>query len=37
MAGAMRAEGADVVVREIAGDYDAVLDEIAAADTVVCW
>jgi hypothetical protein len=37
MAGAVRAEGVEVVVREMAGDYDALLDEIAAADAVVCW
>ena len=37
IAGAVRAEGVEVVVRDLAGDYEALLDEIAAADTIVCW
>jgi hypothetical protein len=31
------AQGAAVVVRRCEGDYDALLDDIAAADVVLCW
>lgn len=30
-------QGASVVVRRCEGDYEALLDEIAQADTVLCW
>jgi hypothetical protein len=36
MAASLRGEGAVVVVRDL-HDFDAVLDEIAGADAVVCW
>ena len=36
MAASLRREGATVVVRDTR-DFDALLDEIAGADAVVCW
>lgn len=36
MAASLRGEGAAVVVRDMR-DFDALLDEIAGADAVVCW
>jgi hypothetical protein len=37
IAGMLALEGATVVVREAGADYDALLDEIARAEVVVCW
>jgi NAD(P)-dependent dehydrogenase (short-subunit alcohol dehydrogenase family) len=37
MAEALAAQGASVVVRSTRDDYDALLDAIALADTVICW
>ena len=37
LAGDMRALGADVVLHPCAAPYDAVLDAVAAADSVVFW
>lgn len=37
IAEALSAEGATVVSRDLRGDYDALLDEIGAADVVLCW
>jgi hypothetical protein len=33
----LSAQGAAVVVRDAQGDYEAILDEIAAADTILSW
>lgn len=33
----LSAQGAAVLVRDAGGDYDALLDDIAAADTVISW
>lgn len=37
IAESLAAEGATVVSRDLRGDYDALLDEVAAADVVLCW
>jgi len=36
LAASLRGEGAAVVVRDMR-DFDALLDEIAGADAIVCW
>lgn len=33
----LTAQHAAVVVRRCGGDYDALLDDIAAVDSVICW
>ena len=37
MVESLAAQDAAVVVRRCEDDYDALLDDIAQADTVVCW
>jgi len=37
LAAMLELEGATVVVREAGGDYEVLLDDIAAADVVVSW
>jgi sialic acid synthase SpsE len=37
LAGSLAAQGASVLMRRCGDDYDAVLDDIAQADTVVFW
>jgi len=37
LAAMLELEGATVVLREAGGDYEVLLDDIAAADVVVSW